>query len=159
MRRHTNYQVWGIVEHYLSPWIKSLIGLIFLVSSVSKVSGRRSFDEFAAAVEVLAPVPGARRLLAPAVVALEFAVWGLLALPLPVAFRYGAWLATGLLLAFALGIAFAARRGRPRLAAASAVPRYRSAGGRPSATWCWRSRPASRHCSVRALAAPLPECC
>ncbi|WNE97982.1 hypothetical protein PS467_22975 [Streptomyces luomodiensis] len=99
------------MEQYLSTWIRCLIGLIFLVSSVSKVSGRRSFNEFAAAVEALAPVPGARRLLAPVVVALEFGVWGLLALPVPGAFRYGAGLAAGLLLVFALGIVLAVRRG------------------------------------------------
>ncbi|MGW0536252.1 MauE/DoxX family redox-associated membrane protein [Streptomyces sp. NPDC003032] len=99
------------VEHYLSIWIRSVIGLLFLVSAVSKVSGRRAFDEFAAAVELLAPVPGGRRLLAPAVVVLEFGVCGLLALPVPGTFRYGAWLSTGLLLAFALGIALAVRRG------------------------------------------------
>ncbi|WP_158778804.1 MauE/DoxX family redox-associated membrane protein [Streptomyces cellulosae] len=99
------------MEHYLSTWIRSLVGLVFLVSSLSKVSGRRAFDEFAAAVETLAPVPGARRLLAPVVVALEFGVCVLLALPVPGVFRYGAWLATSLLLSFALGIALAVRRG------------------------------------------------
>ncbi|MEU7041781.1 MauE/DoxX family redox-associated membrane protein [Streptomyces varsoviensis] len=99
------------MEQYLAMWVRCLIGLVFLVSAVSKVSGRRSFTEFAEAVGVLAPVPGARRLLAPAVVALEFAVAVLLALPVPVAFRVGAWLAAALLLAFALGVALAVRRG------------------------------------------------
>ncbi|WP_405623594.1 MauE/DoxX family redox-associated membrane protein [Streptomyces sp. NBC_00076] len=113
------------MEPYLSTWIRCLIGLVFLVSAVSKVRGRQSFADFAAAVEALAPVPGARRLLAPAVVALEFAVCGLLIAPLPGAFRYGAWLATGLLLAFAVGIAFAVWRGQAtacRCFGASATP-------------------------------------
>ncbi|MEU9338867.1 MauE/DoxX family redox-associated membrane protein [Streptomyces sp. NPDC048290] len=93
---------------HLALALRCLIGIVFLVSSLSKVVSGRRFQDFADSLRTMDVLPA--RLVpaaARAVVLAEFAVWVLLVIG-PTA---GFVLATGLLAAFTLGITSAVRRG------------------------------------------------
>ncbi|MFF3868805.1 MauE/DoxX family redox-associated membrane protein [Micromonospora sp. NPDC001898] len=97
---------------YLTIGIRFLLGTVFLVSSLSKVTGRGAFETFAASIRDLGLAPTRTvRPLAGTVVAVEFAVWTLLAVPLPVTGVAGLLVAAALLLVFSAGIAVSLRRG------------------------------------------------
>jgi hypothetical protein len=97
---------------YLAIGMRCLIGVVFLASSVSKVAGRGSFAAFVSSVGDMRLLPLAMvRPVASLVVAAEFAVCVLLAVPLPLTAVTGL-LAAGLLsVIFAVAIAVSARRG------------------------------------------------
>ncbi|MDJ0461232.1 hypothetical protein QMK30_06150 [Streptomyces sp. H27-C3] len=92
--------------------MRFLIGTVFLIAFVSKVSSRRSFAAFAGSVVELSPFPAAAsRFLAFAVAAGEFLVCLLLLMPAPRAAGLGfAWAAV-LLLVFAVAVGCAVARG------------------------------------------------
>ncbi|GAA2068512.1 hypothetical protein GCM10009801_16810 [Streptomyces albiaxialis] len=94
---------------YAALGLRCLIGLVFLVSSLSKVAGRGRFRAFAAAVEAMG-LPRHRVVpVAGIVVLAEFAVWLLLVLSPAAGFP----LAAALLGVFAAGILVVLRRGTP----------------------------------------------
>ncbi|MFJ1805758.1 MULTISPECIES: MauE/DoxX family redox-associated membrane protein [unclassified Streptomyces] len=93
---------------------RSLIGTVFLISSVSKARSRESYQDFAHSLAQMRVVPlalegSATRL----VVIAEFAVWALLAVPTAQAGWMGQLLAAGLLAAFTVGILRTVRRRSP----------------------------------------------
>lgn len=97
---------------YVLVGLRSLIGLVFLVSIVSKLRSRRSYAEFVTATGRLSPRPvaGASRWwLATGVLAAECIVLALVLIPATVPVGFG--MATGLLLAFTGAILLALRRG------------------------------------------------
>ncbi|MGK5639348.1 MauE/DoxX family redox-associated membrane protein [Streptomyces sp. URMC 126] len=97
---------------YVVAAARGLLGLVFLVSAVGKVSGRAAFMAFAASVRSLGVVtPRRARPVAGAVVVGEAAVCGLLATPARGAAAAGFLVAAGLLAAFTVGIVAAVRRG------------------------------------------------
>ncbi|MGC7094283.1 MauE/DoxX family redox-associated membrane protein [Amycolatopsis lurida] len=100
------------MTQYWHIGIRCAIGLVFLVSSVSKVTGRNAFTAFTDSARRLgslpAPLAGP---VAAAVVAAEFAVWILLVLPGTAAPVAGLLLAVVLLLGFAVAALRAIRRG------------------------------------------------
>ncbi|KXK58313.1 hypothetical protein AWW66_30480 [Micromonospora rosaria] len=97
---------------YLVIVIRCLLGTVFLVASLSKVTGRGAFAAFTASIRDLRLVPArAARPVARAVVAVEFAIWVLLAVPAPVTGMAGLLAAMSLLLVFGVGILAARRRG------------------------------------------------
>ncbi|MEU2281570.1 MauE/DoxX family redox-associated membrane protein [Streptomyces sp. NPDC013178] len=90
---------------------RSLIGTVFLISSLSKARSRAAYQDFAHSLARMRVVPPALQgLAAPAVVTAEFAVWALLAVPTAQAGTLGQLLATSLLAAFTVGIARTVRR-------------------------------------------------
>ncbi|RJL24851.1 methylamine utilization protein MauE [Bailinhaonella thermotolerans] len=96
---------------YLEPAIRCLLGVVFLVSSVSKVRNRASFEAFVASTRRLQPWGAAlSRQVAVLVVAAEAAICALLAVGGRPAVTAGLVLAAGLLLAFTGGIALALHR-------------------------------------------------
>ncbi|WP_175411072.1 MauE/DoxX family redox-associated membrane protein [Streptomyces sp. TRM64462] len=98
--------------HSLDIAARCVLGTIFLVSSTAKTAGRGAFGAFAASLPGLVRVaPRAARPLAALVVAAEFTVCVLLAVPVPVAGRAGHAAAAALLLAFAAVIGAGLRRG------------------------------------------------
>ncbi|MFF2013906.1 MauE/DoxX family redox-associated membrane protein [Streptomyces sp. NPDC058195] len=97
---------------YLALMLRFLVGGVFLVSFLTKVSRRTSFGEFVASVRGMRILPDTRVApVAAAVVASEFLICLLLAVPGQRATLVGLVLAAGALLSFALGIAGAVRRG------------------------------------------------
>ncbi|MFF1957379.1 MauE/DoxX family redox-associated membrane protein [Streptomyces sp. NPDC058220] len=97
---------------YLALGIRCLIGGVFLVSFLTKISGRTAFDQFTASVHGMRVLPAALvRPVAASVVAAEFAVCALLATPVRPAAPAGLLIAAGLLAAFTIGIARAVNRG------------------------------------------------
>ncbi|GAA2766537.1 methylamine utilization protein MauE [Streptomyces paradoxus] len=86
---------------YLHLATRCLLVVIFLVSSVGKVSGRTAYSRFVTSVRDMGVLPAP---LVPAaaasVVAAETVVWLLLLVPTPPAARSGGVIATGLLCAF-----------------------------------------------------------
>ncbi|GAA2454815.1 MauE/DoxX family redox-associated membrane protein [Streptomyces macrosporus] len=94
--------------HALAIGVRCLIGVVFLVSSVGKVLGRRRFGDFVAAIRRVPAVPTQRATaVAAVVVAAEFAVWILLVIPTPLTAAVGCALAAVLLAVFVIGIASA----------------------------------------------------
>ncbi|MFF3273433.1 MauE/DoxX family redox-associated membrane protein [Streptomyces chrestomyceticus] len=93
---------------YVAIGMRCLLGIVFLVSSLSKTAGRGRFSAFAASVRAMDVVPaGHVRTVAATVVAAEYAAWMLLVLaPAP-----GFALAGGLLVAFTAAVTGALRRG------------------------------------------------
>jgi hypothetical protein len=106
--------------------IRGLIGMVFLLSSASKLSGRRAYAAFVASVRELALLPArAASGVAVVVVVAELAIWFLLAVPVPVAATGGFAIAALLLTVFAIGIASSVVRGarvRCRCFGASTTP-------------------------------------
>lgn len=97
---------------YLALGIRCLLGGVFLVSFLTKISGRTEFDQFVASVHGMKLLPRAfARPVAVAVVVAEFAVCVLLASPVRPAAVAGLLLAAGLLLSFMIGVAGAINRG------------------------------------------------
>ncbi|MFE7571788.1 MauE/DoxX family redox-associated membrane protein [Streptomyces sp. NPDC057539] len=95
---------------YLALGIRCLIGVVFLVSSVSKVAGRGRFREFVLSVDGMNILPAALvRPVAVCVVVTECAVWILLVAPAGAV--AGLTVAAGLLAALAVAISGALRRG------------------------------------------------
>ncbi|MFD8001131.1 MauE/DoxX family redox-associated membrane protein [Streptomyces mirabilis] len=93
---------------------RSLMGTVFLISSLSKTRSRESYQDFANSLAQMRVVPLALEGLATrAVVIAEFAVWALLAVPTAQAGRLGQILAAGLLAAFTVGISQTVRRRSP----------------------------------------------
>lgn len=97
---------------YVGIGVRCALGLVFVVSFVSKVRSRDSWVAFTGSVRAL----GVRsaRLVRPAAVAVviaEFAVVVLVAVPVPGAAVVGCVLAAGLLLVFGTAIAATLRRG------------------------------------------------
>ncbi|MHB9863460.1 MauE/DoxX family redox-associated membrane protein [Streptomyces sp. YIM S03343] len=93
---------------------RSLIGTVFLISSLSKARSREAYRDFADSLARIRAVPAAAEgLAARAVVAAEFAVWVLLAVPTARAWRLGQFLALWLLAAFTVAIARTMRRRSP----------------------------------------------
>ncbi|NUT53325.1 MAG: hypothetical protein HOV94_39475 [Saccharothrix sp.] len=97
---------------YLAIGLRCLIGVVFLVSSVSKVAGRGSFSAFVSSVGDLRLLPQALvKPVASLVLAAELAVCVLLAVP-PVFAAASGLLVAGLLsVIFAIAIAVSTRRG------------------------------------------------
>lgn len=98
---------------YVLVGFRGLIGLVFLVSVVSKLRSRRSYAEFVAATGRLFPRPVAATLrwwLAAAVLAAECIVLLLVLIPMTVPVGFA--MAAGLLLAFTGAILLALRRGQ-----------------------------------------------
>ncbi|MEU6097841.1 MauE/DoxX family redox-associated membrane protein [Streptomyces sp. NPDC047079] len=90
---------------------RSLIGTVFLISSLSKARSREAYQHFAHSLARMRVVPLALEgLTTRAVVIAEFAVWALLAVPTAQAGRLGQLLATWLLAVFTVGIAQTMRR-------------------------------------------------
>ncbi|MCX4400010.1 hypothetical protein OG887_44160 (plasmid) [Streptomyces sp. NBC_00053] len=84
---------------------RSLIGTVFLISSLSKARSRGAYRDFANSLAQMRLVPLALEGLAARVVVIaEFAVWVLLAVPTAQTAWMGQFLAVGLLAAFAVGI-------------------------------------------------------
>ncbi|OLF14208.1 hypothetical protein BLA60_03445 [Actinophytocola xinjiangensis] len=97
---------------YWTIGVHSAVGVIFLVSSVSKVRNRAAFDSFVDSVRTMRLLGPAWSLpVAVAVVATEFLIWVLLAIPARLVSAAGLVLAAGLLLVLAGAIAVAVRRG------------------------------------------------
>lgn len=97
---------------YIELGIRGLIGVVFLFSSVSKLSGRRAYSAFVTSVRELALLPApAAASVAVVVVIAELAIWVLLAVPLPVTATGGFMISALLLTAFATGIALSVTRG------------------------------------------------
>jgi uncharacterized membrane protein YphA (DoxX/SURF4 family) len=97
---------------YLELSARCLIGAVFLVASVSKVAGRNAFGSFLASLRDMRPLPpGLVPLLARLVIAVEFTVWVLLAIPSPLAAEAGFVLAALSLAGFTAAIAIGIRRG------------------------------------------------
>jgi hypothetical protein len=98
---------------YVEVFCRCLIGVVFLVSAVSKLRGGRQFREFASSLRGMRLLPG--RLVAPVaavVAAAELAVPVLLApLPVPSLVVAGFALAALLLAGFAVAIVVVLRRG------------------------------------------------
>ncbi|MFF3920223.1 MauE/DoxX family redox-associated membrane protein [Streptomyces sp. NPDC001852] len=99
---------------YFLLGIRCLIGVLFFVSSISKVAGVSAFGEFRASVQrMTAPARLPTALVASAVVVIEFSVWGLLVVPTTATAISGLLLASLLLTVFATGIVRTLRRGVP----------------------------------------------
>lgn len=97
---------------YLALGLRFLVGGVFLVSFLTKVSRRTSFREFVISVRGMRVLPEVLIVpVAVAVVAVEFLICALLAFPAQRAALAGLGLAAGALLSFALGVAGAVRRG------------------------------------------------
>ncbi|MBP2401047.1 MauE/DoxX family redox-associated membrane protein [Streptomyces syringium] len=97
---------------YVALGIRALIGVVFLASSIGKVSGRGAFGRFVSSVGDMRVVPRHRaRAVARTVVCAEFAVWPALTAPVPAVAVAGFAVAAGLLTVFAAGIALSTRRG------------------------------------------------
>ncbi|MBQ1159496.1 methylamine utilization protein MauE [Streptomyces sp. A73] len=98
--------------HYLVLGARCLIGLVFLVSSLSKTVRKASFDDFVTSVAGMGLVRADRcRAVALLVVAVEYQVWLALAVGPPAVTAAGFALATGLLVVLAGAIARTLRRG------------------------------------------------
>ncbi|MEV7012551.1 MauE/DoxX family redox-associated membrane protein [Streptosporangium sp. NPDC051022] len=100
--------------NYLLTSVRFLIGLIFLVSFVSKIAGRQRFMAFNSSLRDMGilPLPVVRPV-AFMVLAAEGSVWGLLAIPtLESGVSAGLILATLLLIIFMTGIAITKYRGK-----------------------------------------------
>ncbi|GHC74302.1 MauE/DoxX family redox-associated membrane protein [Streptomyces cinnamoneus] len=96
----------------LALGIRCLIGVVFLASAVSKVTGRGAFDRFVSSVEDMRVVPTrSGRSVARWVVVAEFTVCLSLATPVRAAGVAGFVIAGGLLAAFAAGIVLSLRQG------------------------------------------------
>lgn len=96
---------------YLVIGVRCLLGVVFLVSSISKVAGRNAFPGFVTSLRELWPLRvGPARLVAGCVIGAEVAIWVLLAVPGQAATATGCALAAGLLAVFAVGIATAMQR-------------------------------------------------
>ncbi|MER5645914.1 MauE/DoxX family redox-associated membrane protein [Streptosporangium sp. NPDC002524] len=97
---------------YIAIGMRLLIGVVFLASAVSKVMGRRAFDDFTTSLGGMRIMPPSLwRPAAIFVIASEFAVCGLLAFPGPFTALAGFLLATGLLAVFTVAVATAVHRG------------------------------------------------
>jgi methylamine utilization protein MauE len=97
---------------YVAFGVSALMGLMFFVSSASKVAGRGAFGDFVAALGDMRVLPaGLVRPVATSVVAAESGVWMLLAVPVQATAVVGLLLAAGLLIVFAVGVALAVHRG------------------------------------------------
>jgi hypothetical protein len=97
---------------YLAIGTSGLIGLVFLVSSLSKVRGRDAVRAFVRSVRDMRVLPAA--LVAPAatlVIVAELAVWLLLAIPVAAAAIAGLLVAIGLLVPFTVAIGSVRWRG------------------------------------------------
>lgn len=97
---------------YLAVGANGLIGLVFLVSSVSKARGPSAVREFVMSVRDMRVLPAS--LVSPAaalVIVAEFAVWLLLAVPVTAAAMAGLIVAIGLLVLFLVAAGSARRRG------------------------------------------------
>ncbi|MEU9165447.1 MauE/DoxX family redox-associated membrane protein [Streptomyces sp. NPDC048424] len=94
--------------------VRSLIGTVFLVSSLSKARNRAAYRGFVRSLAHMRVGPPALdEPTARTVLAAEFATWMLLAVPTAPAGRLGLLLATLLLAAFTFGIARTLRRRSP----------------------------------------------
>ncbi|MEU9086085.1 MauE/DoxX family redox-associated membrane protein [Streptomyces sp. NPDC048357] len=94
--------------------VRSLLGTVFLVSSLSKARDRAAYRGFVRSLAHMRVVPPALdEPAARAVLAAEFATWMLLVVPAGPAGRLGLLLATLLLAAFTFGIARTLRRRSP----------------------------------------------
>lgn len=97
---------------YLVAGARGLLGLVFLVSVVGKVTGRSEFTAFVGSVRTLGVVPPVLvRPVARTVIAGEAAVCVLMAVPVRGGATAGFLVAAALLTAFTAGIAAAVRRG------------------------------------------------
>jgi hypothetical protein len=91
-----------------------MVGVVFLVSSMSKLAGRHSFRSFVAALAEMRVLPAGLVLpVAVLVVAGELSVWLLLAVPVAAVSVAGLAAAIGLLVAFTVGIGSVLKRGLP----------------------------------------------
>ncbi|WP_327350917.1 MauE/DoxX family redox-associated membrane protein [Streptomyces sp. NBC_01304] len=90
-----------------------LIGIVFLISVLSKVAGRQAFSSFASSIGAMRLLPGGLRTapVAALVVAAEGMVVALLLTPFPYATAAGLALAAGLLSVFGVAITLTVRRG------------------------------------------------
>ncbi|GAA1989818.1 hypothetical protein GCM10009799_14500 [Nocardiopsis rhodophaea] len=89
-----------------------LIGVVFFVSSLSKVRGPRRFGDFVLSVRRVPVVPPRLApVVAQSVLAVEFTVWILLVVPTPLTAAIGCALAAVLLVVFVVGIASVLRQG------------------------------------------------
>ncbi|MFB7178220.1 MauE/DoxX family redox-associated membrane protein [Streptomyces sp. NPDC056257] len=94
--------------------VRSLLGTVFLVSSLSKARDRAAYRGFVRSLAHMRVGPPALdEPAARAVLAAEFATWTLLAVPVGPAGRLGLLLATLLLAAFTFGIVRTLRRRSP----------------------------------------------
>ncbi|MFJ8078415.1 MauE/DoxX family redox-associated membrane protein [Streptomyces sp. NPDC096176] len=97
---------------YVAIGIRCLIGVVFLVSSLSKVSRRGAFASFTASVSEMRLLPPALAgTVASAVVSAECAVCVLLVIPAAPAMTLGFLAAAGMLTTFAAAITLSLRRG------------------------------------------------
>jgi hypothetical protein len=97
---------------YWEIGVRCMIGIIFLVSSVSKARSRAEFESFVESVRRMRLLPSDRvRLVAAGVLVAEFIAWMLLVLPVRIATVAGFSVAAGLLLVFTAAIAMTVRRG------------------------------------------------
>ena len=97
---------------YVAFGFRALLGVVFLVAVISKLSGRRAFAEFKQSVDSMRLVPsflGTQA--AVATVICEALITVLLAVPHRTAGLAGFSLAAVLLAVFAVGITFSVRRG------------------------------------------------
>ncbi|MER5784000.1 MauE/DoxX family redox-associated membrane protein [Streptomyces mobaraensis] len=97
---------------YAEIGLRCLLGLVFLVSSVSKMSRRGSFRSFKGSLLDTGLL--SRSLAGPAAVCVvtgEIAIWVSLAIPLESAGIFGFGLSAGMLAVFAVGILMTVRRG------------------------------------------------
>lgn len=97
---------------YLAVGIRTLVGIVFLAAVVGKVARRDGFSAFLASVQRMRILSTWRAgLVARVVVVGEVVICLLLAVPIRVANVAGLLLASGLLVAFSLGIVVSVRRG------------------------------------------------
>jgi len=99
---------------YLAVGASGVVGVVFLVSSVSKLAGRQSFRGFVTALADMRVLPAGLVLpVAVLVVTGEFGVWLLLAVPVAALSVTGLVIAIGMLTAFTVGIGSVLKSGLP----------------------------------------------
>ena len=97
---------------YVAFGCRALLGVVFLVAVISKVSGRRAFAEFKQSVDALRLVPSSLGTVAAVItVACEALTTVLLAIPSRTTGLAGFSLAAALLAVFAVAITLSVRRG------------------------------------------------